>query len=126
MKIKVGDTVAVISGKQQDKFTTDKKGNQTRKTGKVIKVYPKLNKVVVEGVNIIKKHQKPNASESEGRIVEIEAAIDASNVMIIDPKTNEPTRVGYGINKDGEKVRIAKKSNTVLDVVSKPKKELDK
>ncbi len=102
MKIKSGDTVIVVSGKY--------KGT----TGKVAKAFPKLNKVVVEGVNLRTKHQKPSQSNPEGKKVEIYAPIDVSNVMILDPKTNKPTRVGYKVIKD-KKVRVAKKSDTVLD-----------
>ena len=112
MNIKTGDTVVVIAGK--DRFTVDKKGNKVTTTGKVLKVYPKTNKVVVEGVNKVKKHQKPTQQNTQGQIVEMEAPIDASNVMILDPKTKTPTRVGYKM-ENGKKVRYAKKSGTVLD-----------
>jgi large subunit ribosomal protein L24 len=112
MNIKTGDTVVVIAGK--DKFTKDKKGNLVPTTGKVLKVYPKTNKVVVEGVNKVKKHQKPTQQNQQGGIIEKEAPIDASNVMLLDPKTNKPTRVGIKVveTKDGktEKIRVAKKS----------------
>lgn len=102
MKIKSGDTVIVVSGHY--------KGT----TGKVSKAFPKTNKVIVEGVNLRKKHMKPSQSNPEGKIVEIYAPIDVSNVMIVDPKTQKPTRVGYKIVKD-KKVRVAKKSDSVLD-----------
>ena len=92
MKIKTGDTVVVIAGK--DSKTVTKKGVENT-TGKVLKVYPETNKVVVEGVNKVKKHQKPTQQNTTGSIVEMEAPIDASNVMILDPKTKTPTRVGY-------------------------------
>lgn len=108
MQIKTGDTVVVIAGK--DKFTKDKKGNIVPTTGKVIAVYPKTNKVKVEGVNMVKKHQKPTQANQNGSIIEIEAAIDASNVMLLDPKTNKPTRVGIKIDENGKKIRVAKKS----------------
>lgn len=116
MQIKAGDTVVVIAGK--NKFSVDKKGNKTQTTGKVLKVYPKTNKVLVEGVNIVKKHQKPTQANQQGGIIEVEAPIDASNVMLLDPKTNKPTRVGIKFveGKDGKttKVRVAKKSGTEL------------
>jgi large subunit ribosomal protein L24 len=111
MKIKTGDTVVVIAGK--DSKTVTKKGVEST-TGKVLKVYPETNKVVVEGVNKVKKHQKPTQQNTTGSIVEKEAPIDASNVMILDPKTKTPTRVGYKM-ENGKKVRYAKKSGTVLD-----------
>lgn len=108
MQIKTGDTVVVIAGK--DKFTKDKKGNIVQTTGKVLKVYPSTNKVVVEGVNIVKKHEKPTQANQKGGIVEVEAPIDASNVMLLDPKTNKPTRVGIKIDENGNKIRVSKKS----------------
>lgn len=101
MVIKTGDKVVVIAGKD--------KGVE----GIVQKVYPKLNRVVVEGVNLRKKHQKPNNQNPEGKIVEIYAPIDASNVMIVDPKTKKPTRVGHVI-VNGKKVRVTKKSGTKI------------
>lgn len=102
MKLKTGDKVVVIAGKSKGKV------------GTIIKTLKNENKVVVEGVNMVKKHLKPNGQES-GSIVEREAAIDASNVMILDPKTKKPTRIGHTTNKAGKKVRIAKKSNENLD-----------
>ena len=111
MKIKTGDTVVVIAGK--DSKTVTKKGVEST-TGKVLKVYPETNKVIVEGVNKVKKHQKPTQQNTTGSIIEREAPIDASNVMILDPKTKTPTRVGYKM-ENGKKVRYAKKSGTVLD-----------
>ena len=107
MKIKTGDTVVVIAGK--DSKTVTKKGVEST-TGKVLKVYPETNKVVVEGVNKVKKHQKPTQANQEGGIIEVEAPIDASNVMLLDPKTNKPTRVHTKVNEDGSKVRVAVKS----------------
>ena len=102
MHIKKGDTVKVISG--------DNKG----KIGKVLKVLVKEERVVVEGVNIHKKHLKPNG-QKEGSIVDREAPIHASNVMLIDPKTNKPTRIGHTVDKKGKKIRIARTSNESLD-----------
>ncbi len=107
MQIKTGDTVVVIAGK--DKFNEDKKGNKTQTTGKVLKVFPKANTVLVEGVNKIKKHVKPTQGQS-GSIVEVEAPIHASNVMLLDPKVNKPCRVSVKLNDKGEKIRVSKKS----------------
>ena len=102
MHFKTGDKVVVISGKDKGK------------EGKIIKVLRNENRVVVEGVNVVKKHVKGNGQQA-GSITEVEAAIHASNVMIIDPKTKKPTRIGHQINKDGKKIRVAKKSNSSLD-----------
>ncbi len=127
MNIKTGDTVVVIAGK--DRFTVDKKGNKVPTTGKVLKVFPKTNKVVVEGVNKVKKHQKPTQSNQEGGIVEVEAPIDISNVMlVVDGKT---TRVGYKFEEgaDGKlvKKRYAKANGKILDEVkTRNKGKLDK
>ena len=102
MHVKKGDTVKVISGKDKGK------------TGVVLTALPKKDRVLVEGVNIIKKHTKPNQANPQGGIVSQEAAIHVSNVMLIDPKSGEPTRVGYKV-VDGKKVRVAKKSGEKLD-----------
>ncbi|RMD50828.1 MAG: 50S ribosomal protein L24 [Ignavibacteria bacterium] len=107
MKIKKDDNVVVIAG------------NDAGKTGKVLKVFPKKNRVIVEGVNIRKRHTKPNQQYPNGAIVEKEMPIDASNVMIIDPKTNEPTRIGKKLiidEKTGKQksVRIYKSSGEML------------
>ena len=97
MKIKTGDTVIVISGKDKGK------------TGKVIKTMPKKNKLIVEGVNVVTKHIKPRGPQAPGGIEKEEGAIDVSNVMYFDSKANKGTRIGYKI-EDGKKVRIAKAS----------------
>lgn len=106
MKIKKNDTVKVISGANLGK------------EGKVLKVFPKTNRVIVEGVNVIKKHAKPTQSHPDGGILEYEAPINASNVMIVEKKSGA-TRVGYKFvtDKSGkeEKVRYSKKSGEVLD-----------
>ena len=102
MNFKTGDKVVVISGKDKGK------------EGKITTVLRKENKVVVEGVNVVKKHVKPNG-QSAGSIVEVEAPIHASNVMIIDPKTGKRTRIGHTIDKKGNKIRISKKSNESLN-----------
>ncbi|TDL30541.1 50S ribosomal protein L24 [Jeotgalibacillus sp. S-D1] len=102
MHVKKGDKVMVISGKDKGK------------TGTILAAFPKKDRVLVEGVNIVKKHSKPSQMNPQGGINNQEAAIHVSNVMLIDPKTNEPTRVGYKV-EDGKKVRIAKKSGESLD-----------
>lgn len=112
MQIKTGDTVVVIAGK--NKFTVDKKGNKVQTTGKVLKVFPAENKVLVEGVNLVKKHLKPTQQNQSGSIVEVEAPIHASNVAILDPKTKTPTRISYVVKEDGTKVRVTKKSGSEL------------
>lgn len=112
MRIKVGDNVAIMSGK--GKFTTDKKGNKTRTVGQVIKAFPKENKIVVKGVNLVKKHERARSEDDKGGILQMEAPIHVSKVMIIDPKTNLPTRIGYKV-VDGKKVRYAKRSGEILD-----------
>jgi large subunit ribosomal protein L24 len=89
-------------------------GKYRGKTGKVLKVFPKENRVIVEGVNIIKRHTKPSQKSQQGGIIEKEAPVDASNVMVIDPKTGEPTRVGYKYLEDGSKVRVSRKSGEIL------------
>ena len=102
MNFKTGDKVVVISGKDKGK------------EGKITTVLRKDNKVVVEGVNVVKKHVKPNG-QNKGSIVEVEAPIHASNVMIIDPKTGKRTRIGHTIDKKGNKIRVSKKSNESLN-----------
>lgn len=102
MHVKKGDKVQVISGKD--------KGKQ----GVILAAFPKNNRVLVEGVNIVKKHSKPTQANPQGGIIEKEAPIHVSNVMALDPKTGVPTRVGYQL-VDGKKVRIAKKSGELLD-----------
>ena len=102
MNFKTGDKVVVISGKDKGK------------EGKIIHVLRSENRVVVEGINMVKRHVKGNGQQA-GSITEKEAPIHASNVMIIDPKTNKPTRIGHSVNKDGKKIRVTKKSNSSLD-----------
>ena len=102
MHVKKGDKVMVISGKDKGK------------TGVILSAFPKKDRVLVEGVNIVKKHSKPSQMNPQGGIISQEAPIHVSNVMPLDPKTGEPTRVGLK-EVDGKKVRIAKKSGEVLD-----------
>jgi large subunit ribosomal protein L24 len=102
LKIRKGDKVVVITGKDKGK------------TGEVLRVLPKDARLVVQGVNMVKRHTKP-AMGNPGGIVEKEATIHISNVAHIDPKSNKPTRVGYKALQDGRKVRVAKRSGEVLD-----------
>ena len=101
MLLKTGDKVRVIAGKDKGK------------EGTIKQVLAKSNRVVVEGVNQIKKHVKPTNGQPGG-IKDSDGPIDASNVMVLDPSTNEPTRLGVKV-EDGKKVRFAKKSGKVLD-----------
>ena len=101
MNFKKGDKVNVIAGKDKGK------------NGKIL--YVLKDKVVVEGVNIVKKHQKPTAQNQTGGIVEREHPIHISNIMMADPKTGKSTRIGHEIDKTGKKVRISKKSNEKID-----------
>ena len=101
MKLKKNDKVVVISGANKGK------------EGKIVKVLGE--KVIVEGVNICKKHLKPKNNNGTGQIVEVERPIHKSNVMIIDPKTNKPTKIKMDFDKDRKKIRIAKKSNEKID-----------
>jgi|SRR5690554_2876507 len=119
MNIKTGDTVVVIAG--GDQFAVDKKGVKTRKTGRVLKIDRVKQTVIVDGVNMVKKHQRPTSANDKGGIIEIPSPIHVSNVAIVDPKTGEPTRVGHRI-ENGVKVRYAKKSGQTLDKVQKPAK----
>ena len=90
-------------------------GNSKGVKGKVIKVYPKENKAMVEGVNLISKHTKPNAANPQGGIVKQEAKINISNLMLIDPKSGQPTKVGRKRDeKTGKLVRVAKKTGEVI------------
>jgi large subunit ribosomal protein L24 len=96
MKIRKNDNVMVVTG------------NDRGKTGKVLKVFPKDYKVIIEGINLRKRHTKPNQKNPQGGIIEKEAPINASNVMLLDPKSNEPTRLGAQIiidEKTGKKKR---------------------
>jgi large subunit ribosomal protein L24 len=102
LKIKKGDKVVVISGRDKGK------------SGEVLRVVREDNRAVVQGVNMVKRHTRPRPGEPGG-IVEKEAAIHISNIAHIDPKSNRPTRVGYKFLEDGRKVRFAKRSGEVLD-----------
>ena len=102
MNFKVGDEVVVITGSDKGK------------KGKILKTLKAENKVIVEGVHVVKKHQKPTGQETGG-ILDVEAPISASNVMIVDPKTKKRTRIGHTTDKNNKKIRIAKKSNEKID-----------
>lgn len=101
-KIRKGDTVVVLTGKDKGK------------KGEVLKALPKENRVIVQGVNMVKRHQRPTAL-TQGGIVEKEAPIAVSNVAHLDPKDDKPTRVGFKFLDDGRKVRYAKRSGEILD-----------
>lgn len=97
MKLKTGDKVVVIAGSNKGK------------EGKITKVLD--NKVVVEGVNLRKRHLKPKNNNGTGEIVETEAPIHVSNVQVVDPKSKKASRIGFDVDKNGKKIRIAKKSH---------------
>jgi large subunit ribosomal protein L24 len=100
-KIKKGDTVVILSGKDKGK------------TGDVVRAIPSEDKVVVQGVNMVSKHKKPSQGNPQGGIERVEAPLHVSKVAIKDPKTGQPTRVGFKF-LDGKKVRVAKKSGEVI------------
>jgi len=101
LKIKSGDTVVVTTGEH--------KGSE----GKVMKVFLDKNKAIVEGVNLVSKHEIPSANNPQGGITKREAPIHVSNLALVDPKSGKPTRVGYRM-EDGKKVRFSKQSNQVI------------
>lgn len=101
MKIKKGDNVVVIAGKDRGK------------TGKVTRAFPRETQVIIEGINVKKKHRRPNRKNQKGQIIDIAAPVHVSNVQIIDPKTNKGARIGFKLEK-GKKMRVLKGSGTVL------------
>jgi large subunit ribosomal protein L24 len=103
-RIRKDDMVVVIAGKDKGQ------------TGRVLKVMPKEERVVVEGVNLMKRHTKPDIAHPQGGIVSKEASLHISNVQLRDPKTGKPTRVGFKVNDKGRKVRVAKGSGVEIDV----------
>ena len=103
MHVAKGDTVVVLSGKNRGKM------------GRVLRVLPEKSKVIVEHVNMVKRHTRPNPSKGvKGGILEKEGPINASNVMVVDPSTGKPTRVGHKILADGKKVRISRKTGEMI------------
>lgn len=103
MKFKVGDRVLVIAGKEKGK------------EGRISKIIRKTNQVIIDDLNMVKKHTKPSAQDEKGGIIEVEAPINASNVMIIDPKTKKRTRISYEIDNKGQKIRLTTKSREKLN-----------
>jgi large subunit ribosomal protein L24 len=101
-KIRKGDKVVVLAGKDKGR------------TGEVLSVAPKDDKAIVRGVNMVRRHQKQSQSQ-EGGIITKEAPIHLSNIALADPKDGKPTRVGFQIQKDGKKVRVAKRSGEVIN-----------
>jgi large subunit ribosomal protein L24 len=101
--VRKGDTVVVVAGKERGK------------KGKVLRVIPEKGRVVVERINMIKKHQKPTQKIRQGGIIEREGSIHLSNVMLVDPGNDKPTRVGMKALSDGKKVRVARRSGEMLD-----------
>lgn len=102
LKIKKGDNVVVISGRDKGR------------TGEVLRVFPTERRVVVQGVNVARRHTKPRMGEPGG-IVEKELALHVSNVAHVDPGSGKPTRIGYKVLDDGRKVRVARRSGEVID-----------
>ncbi len=105
-KIKKGDYVQMISGSLK---------NGKGKKGEVLRVFPKENRVLVAGLNMVKRHVRPSQAEPEGGVKTFEAPIHISNVAHLDPKDGKPTRVGFKTLKDGKKVRVAKRSGEEID-----------
>ncbi len=103
MRIRKGDTVLIISG------------NEKGQRGRVLSVMRDSNRLIVEGIRMMKRHTKPTQRDPQGGIVEREASINASNVMVIDPKTDEPTRVRKKKLEDGSSVRLSAKSGEMID-----------
>ncbi|MDB5170901.1 MAG: ribosomal protein [Candidatus Saccharibacteria bacterium] len=98
IRLKKGDTVIVLAGKYKGK------------TGKVTTVHPKENKVTVEGINIVKKHVKPNQAHPQGGIIELTKPMWVSKVAIVEPTSKKASRIGFSIDKDGTKTRVFKKT----------------
>jgi len=98
IRIKTGDTVMVRSGKYKGR------------TGKVLALYPKLNKAKVEGINVVKKHRKPTTQQPQGGIIDLTKPIWISKLGIVDSVAKKPSRIGYKVAKDGSKVRVLKTS----------------
>jgi large subunit ribosomal protein L24 len=103
LKVRRGDLVTVLSGKDKGK------------SGKVLRVYPKKGKILVERVNLVKRHTKPSQKVQQGGIIEKEAALNISKVMVLDPRTNQPSRLGRKKLADGKLVRFNKKSGEMIE-----------
>jgi large subunit ribosomal protein L24 len=101
--VRKGDTVMVVAGKERGK------------RGKVLRVIPERSRVIIEKVNMIKRHQRPTQKLRQGGIIEREGPIHLSNVMLVDPRGDRPTRVGVRMLADGKKVRVARKSGEIID-----------
>ncbi|MBK6735127.1 MAG: 50S ribosomal protein L24 [bacterium] len=103
MRLKKNDTVRVITGEDRGK------------EGRILKVFPDKGRIIVEKVNLIKRHTRPSKSVPQGGIVEKEAPINATNVMLVCPKTGKPTRVGAEVLSDGSRARVSKKSGEMIN-----------
>ena len=108
MRIKTDDTVVITAGKDKGK------------TGRVVRVEPKRRRVFVEGLNMVKRHQRPRSMDSQkqgaqGGIIEQEGPVDVSNVMLVDPTDNKPTRVGVQVAEDGKRMRVSKRTGKPID-----------
>jgi len=101
--VRKGDTVIVVAGKERGK------------RGRVLRVIPEKSRVVVERINMIKRHQRPTQKLPQGGIIEREGSIHLSNVMLVDPTSGKPTRIGMRALADGKKVRMARKSGEIID-----------
>jgi large subunit ribosomal protein L24 len=114
IRLQKGDTVVVRAGKFKGK------------TGKVLATHPSENKVTVEGINIVKKHVKPNRAQPQGGIIDVHVPMWVSKVSIVEPTSKKPSRIGYQVAKDGTKTRVYKKSGkeiTAPKAAAKPAKE---
>ncbi len=107
VKLRKGDTVMVIAG--DDKGTAQKP-----KTGKILEIFTDTNRAIVEGINIVTKHQKPSAGKPEGGIKKMEGTINISNLMLIDPATGKPTRTGKKLNEKNKLQRYSKKTGEFI------------
>jgi large subunit ribosomal protein L24 len=103
LHVKKNDMVTIIAGKEKGK------------TGKVVRVFPEKGRLTVENVNVVKRHTRPNRANAEGGIIEKEAPLSASNVMLLCGACNKPTRTGTRILEDGSKARYCKKCNEIVD-----------
>ncbi|NSW91196.1 MAG: 50S ribosomal protein L24 [Firmicutes bacterium] len=107
--VKAGDLVYVLTGKNEGK------------RGRVLKVYPAKGKVTVENVNVVKRHTKPRRINQQGGIIDKEAPIDSSNVMLVCPRCDKPTKIAKSILDKGQKARVCKKCNEIIDIIKDAK-----